>query len=79
MKVLNRFRLVALSVTAVLGSAGAALAQAPTMPAVAEHIDYASIATALIGAGVAVLLIAYPVRIGFKFVHKLIGKMLKGV
>ena len=67
------------AVAAVLTLGTTVLAQAPTMPAIDEVIDYASIVTALVAAGVAVLLVAYPVRIGFKMAHKVIARMWKAV
>ena len=73
----------ALAVTgAVAGSAltaSVASAQAPQMAAVPEVIEYASIATAVSAAGVAILLLVFGYRIGFGVVWSLLGKMSRAI
>jgi hypothetical protein len=56
-----------------------ALATTPTMDAVAFPIDTASIVTAVVGAGAAILVLYFGVRVGFRMVKSLLSRTMKSV
>jgi|GEM_PF-4866801 len=75
---LNRARLVAASLVLVAGSS-VALAQAPAMPAVEFPVDTSTIGPVVVAAGAAILILIYPIKLGFSFVKRLVKRMSSAV
>lgn len=75
---MNRVRLVA-SALAVGALSSSVLAQAPAMPAVEFPIDTSTIGPVVVAAGAAILILIYPIKLGFSFVKRLVKRMSSAV
>ncbi len=64
---------VCVALMAMAGMAAVASAQTPTMDAITFPIDLASIVTAVVAAGVAVLLLIFAPKVAFKLIGQLVG------
>ena len=64
---------------ASLGTFALAQGSPPTMPAITFPIDTASIVTAIATAGATLLILVFGVRVGFKFVWKLMRRTQSSV
>lgn len=54
---------------------GLASAQAPSMPTIDFPLDTASVVAVTVAAGVILLTLVYPVKIGFSFLHRLVARL----
>lgn len=73
------FKIAAAAAVIVGAGAAPALADPVTMPAITFPIDTASIVTAIVAAGAALLIAVFGPMIGFKFVRKLVGRLGRSV
>ena len=74
------WKMVALVSLATLGLASSVtLAQAPAMPAVEFPVDTSTIGPVVVAAGAAILILIYPIKLGFSFLKRLVRRMASAV